>query len=52
MGEVDPAVLVVAAVDGLLCTGQRGNGGLASLLPTEALDQPLAQEGLELSTYR
>ena len=42
MEEVDPAVLLVVAVDGLLCTGQRGNGGLAGLLPTEAVHHPLA----------
>ena len=46
------AAAAAAAVGGLLCTGQRGNGGLVSFLPTEALLQPLAWEELELSTYR
>ena len=45
-------VLVAVAVDGLLCTGQRENGGSASFLAMEVAHLPVALEEQELSTYR
>ena len=45
-------VLVAVVVDGLLCTGQRENGGSASFSAMEAEHQQVAWEEQELSTYR